>query len=92
MRPATLLKLHTALTDNANYAHGWTEVDRPWAAPGKAYTHSGSNLQWFSVIWFAPAREFAVVAVCNLATGSAPNPGATATDQVAGRMINEFLN
>jgi len=85
-------KLHTALPDNANYAHGWLEVDRPWANPGKAYTHAGSNLQWYSVIWFAPAREFAVVAVCNVAASSGTNPGAQATDQIAGRMIQDFLN
>lgn len=88
---SSMLKLHTAVPDNANYAHGWSEVDRPWAAPGKAYTHNGSNTQWFSVIWFAPARQFAVVALCNLATASGENPGAAATDQIAGRMIGEFL-
>lgn len=91
LRRSTLLKLHTAVPDNANYAHGWTEVSRPWADPGKAYTHSGSNLQWYSVIWFAPARQFAVVATCNLAGNANPHPGATATDQVAGAMIREFL-
>ncbi|MCC6233919.1 MAG: beta-lactamase family protein [Verrucomicrobiales bacterium] len=84
-------RLHTAVPDNASYAYGWNEVDRPWAAPGKAYTHSGSNLMWFSVIWFAPARGFAVVALCNVASSTATNPGAAATDQVAGRMIQEFL-
>jgi len=91
MKAETLLKLHTAYPNNANYAHGWIEVSRPWASPGKAYTHSGSNLQWFSVIWFAPARNFAVVASANLASATNPNPGANATDQVAARMIQEFL-
>jgi len=90
--PAAFQKLHAALPDNANYAHGWLEVDRPWAQPGKAYTHTGSNLQWFSVIWFAPAREFAVVAVCNAAASTGTNPAAQATDQIAGRMIQDFLN
>lgn len=87
-----VVRLHTALPNNASYAYGWSEVERSWAAPGKAYSHAGSNLQWFSVIWFAPARQFAVVAICNVASGGNPNPGATATDQVAGRMIQEFLN
>lgn len=89
---ATMLKLHTAYPDNASYAHGWLEVDRPWAAPGKAYTHAGSNLQWYSVIWFAPAKEFAVVALCNVAASTGTNPGAAATDAVAGKMIQTFLN
>ncbi|MBL9139543.1 MAG: beta-lactamase family protein [Verrucomicrobiales bacterium] len=89
---SAMLKLHTAYPNNASYAHGWIEVDRPWAAPGKAYTHNGSNLQWFSVIWFAPAKEFAVVALCNVASGSGANPGATATDEAAWKMIQTFLN
>lgn len=89
--PSVLLKLHTAYPNNEFYAHGWIEVDRPWAAPGKAYTHTGSNLQWFSVIWFAPAKEFAVVTLCNMATASGANPAATATDTVAGKMIQTFL-
>lgn len=88
----TFLKLHTAVPSNANYAYGWLAVDRPWAGGDKALTHSGSNLQWFSVIWMAPGRDFAVIAICNLATPSSPNPAATATDQVAGKMIQEFLN
>ncbi len=87
-----VVRLHTAPAGNAGYAYGWNEVDRPWAAPGRAYTHSGSNLQWYSVIWFAPARQFAVVAICNVASSGNPNPGAIATDQAAGRMIQEFLN
>ena len=91
LKTASLVKLHTAYPDNADYAHGWLEVSRPWANPGKAYTHSGSNLQWFSVIWFAPARQFAVIALCNAAAASGANPAATATDQIAGTMIREFL-
>jgi len=91
LRASSLVKLHTAYPNNDNYAHGWIEVQRPWANPGKAYTHAGSNLQWYSVIWFAPARNFAVVALCNMATTSGANPANTATDQIAGKMIQEFL-
>jgi D-alanyl-D-alanine carboxypeptidase len=87
----TFVKLHTALPDNSNYAFGWSEVDRAWAKPGKAYTHNGSNLQWFSVIWFAPARQFAVVVSCNAASRANPDPGAQAVDKVAGEMIRRFL-
>ena len=87
---ASFFKLHTPVPNNADYAMGWAGVDRSWAK-GMAYTHAGSNLQWFSVIWLAPQREFGVVAICNLATGSGTNPGANATDQVAGAMINRFL-
>ena len=80
------VKLHTALPNNANYAHGWIAVPRPWAG-GNALTHTGSNLQWFSNVWLAPEREFAVIALCNTGSGSAT----VATDDVAVRMIQEFL-
>lgn len=91
LRASTFVKLHTAYPNNASYAHGWLEVQRPWANPGNAYSHAGSNLQWYSVIWFAPARNFAVVALCNLATVSGANPANTATDQAVAKMIQEFL-
>lgn len=89
---ATVQKLHTAPPNNGSYAYGWVASDRPWAGTGKALNHAGSNTQWYSVIWMAPARQFGVVALCNLATSSGANPGATATDQIAGKMIQEFLS
>ncbi len=92
LKRASFQKLHTAVPNNANYAYGWLAVDRPWAGTGKALNHAGSNTQWYSVIWMAPARQFGVVALCNLATSSGANPGATATDQIAGKMIQEFLS
>lgn len=89
---AAFVKLHTALPSNSGYAHGWNTTDRAWAGNDKALNHAGSNLQWYSVIWMAPARDFGVVAVCNAAATSGTNPGATATDQAVGRMIQEFLS
>jgi CubicO group peptidase (beta-lactamase class C family) len=87
---AAMVQLHTAVPNNGRYAYGWTETPRPWAN-GTALTHNGSNVQWYSVIWMAPNREFAVVALCNIAAPSGPNPGAIATDQVVGKMIQTFL-
>lgn len=87
---ATMLKLHTAPANNANYAYGWNQSTRPWAN-GITLSHAGSNLQWFSVIWIAPNREFAVVAMTNIASTGNPNPGNLATDQVAGMAIQQFL-
>ena len=89
---AGFLKLHTAYPNNENYAHGWLAVDRPWAGSGPALTHAGSNTIWYSVNWLTPARDFAVVAVCNHATVSGANPGATATEAVVGKIIQEFLS
>lgn len=90
LHQSSFLKLHTALANNANYALGWLQVDRPWSK-GKALTHAGSNTQWHSVIWMAPERQFAVVALCNLATASGSNPGVNATDQISSTMISQFL-
>lgn len=87
---ASFLKLHTAVPNNAGYAYGWNVAARPWAG-GDALNHAGSNLQWYSVLWLAPNREFGVVALCNVAASTGTNPGAVATDQIVGKMIQEFL-
>lgn len=83
---ASALKLHTAYPNNANYAHGWTVSFRPWAN-GNALNHTGSNLMWYSNVWLAPERDFAVIALCNLGGDTA----FFATDDIAARMIQEFL-
>ena len=88
---ASFQKLHTAYPNNADYAHGWTALDRPWGGTDKVLNHSGSNTLWFTNIWMAPARGFAVIATCNMA-GSPTNRGAAATTQVVTQVINEFLN
>jgi hypothetical protein len=49
--------------------------------------HTGSNLQWYTNVWLAPNVSFAVVILTNIAG----TPGASATDAVAGRMIQLFL-
>jgi CubicO group peptidase (beta-lactamase class C family) len=86
LRQAAALKLHRAYPNNANYAHGWIVTSRPWAN-GDALTHTGSNTQWYSNLWLAPNRDFAVVALCNLGGDTA----FSATDDIAARMIGEFL-
>jgi CubicO group peptidase (beta-lactamase class C family) len=81
------LKLHTAVPDNAGYALGWNVVNRAWAN-GDALNHTGSNLQWYSNIWIAPNRDFAVVVSCNWGHNNA----FLATDDAVGQMIALFLN
>ena len=81
---------HSAVPNNGGCAYGWLETTRPWIN-GLVLTHSGSNVQWYSVLWMAPNREFAVVALCNIAAPSGPNPGAIATDPVVGKRIQTFL-
>jgi CubicO group peptidase (beta-lactamase class C family) len=47
-----------------DYAFGWLVTSRPWAG-GRVLTHSGSNTANFCVVWIAPARDLAVLAVTN---------------------------
>jgi D-alanyl-D-alanine carboxypeptidase len=55
--------LHEAAFGNG-YALGWSVFDRPWAG-GTALNHNGSNTQWHSTMWIAPARNWAVVVCMN---------------------------
>jgi CubicO group peptidase (beta-lactamase class C family) len=82
------IKLHTAYANNANYAHGWIALDRPWGGGEQVLTHTGSNTQWFSTTWIAPGREFGVLGACNLGGTTA----SAATGDIVTRMITEFLN
>lgn len=86
---ATAEKLHTPPDALSDYAFGWGRPERPWAGPpGNRYvlTHGGSNTMWFSVIWVAPAANFAVVVCCNQA-----ERGTIACDQAAWALIQEQL-
>lgn len=78
-------KLHTALgNDKDQYALGWIVADRPWA-DGPVLMHNGSNTYWFVVVWIAPKKNFAGLAVCN--TG--PTAGALATDAAIVLMLQQ---
>ena len=82
--------LHTpvAVNENMGYAMGWQVVKRPWGGQGMVLTHSGSNNQWFAVMWIAPAREFAAVA----ATNCGGDPGARATDAAVSLLVERFAD
>ncbi len=68
LKAETFDRLH-APPDKLNaYAFGWFRDTRPWAGPEGdrlVLTHSGSNTLWFSVVWVAPAKDFAVLVCCN---------------------------
>jgi CubicO group peptidase (beta-lactamase class C family) len=89
----TLALLHKpAGLEGADYAMGWIVTTRPWAkagpdTPGVALTHSGSNTRWFSVVWMAPERNFAILAVTNSGVRAAPQ----ALDDLAGELIRAYL-
>ncbi len=87
--------LHTVPDGPSNsYACGWVTGTRPWAkgshpgATGTILTHSGSNTMWFAVVWIAPERDFAVLAVSNMGGEPAPR----ACDEAVGALIEAFLS
>ena len=63
LKPESYQRLHTA-PFGGNYAMGWLVLDRPWGG-GRVFTHTGSNTMNMAVVWMAPARDFAVLVVCN---------------------------
>lgn len=81
----SLRKLHTTLPGQG-YALGWDTAHPAWAG-GPALTHTGSNTMFWSLIWIAPAREFAVVVATNLGGETA----AKACDQTAAELIRTYL-
>lgn len=86
MTANTFRKLHTDVAGQ-KYAMGWNVSTRPWAN-GLTLSHAGSNTQWYSVIWLAPNKDTAMVALTNIGGDRASQ----ATDAVIGKMIAEFLN
>jgi len=78
--------LHTIVAKEDWYALGWGVGTRRWAW-GPVLTHSGSNTMFRAVIWLAPKRKFGVVIATNTGEEHAPK----ALDEVAQKMIAEFL-
>lgn len=73
------------IDDKSGYALGWIVLERPWA-DGSVLMHNGSNTMWYSVVWIAPKRGFAVMAVTNLGG----KDGAAATDAAASLLIQQY--
>jgi CubicO group peptidase (beta-lactamase class C family) len=63
LKPESYVRLQSA-PFGGNYAMGWLVLDRPWGG-GRVFTHTGSNTMNMAVVWMAPARDFAVLVVCN---------------------------
>jgi CubicO group peptidase (beta-lactamase class C family) len=81
----SLDKLHEPI-QGKDYGRGWVVTNRPWAK-GRALTHAGSNTMFYAVIWIAPEREFAAVAMCNYGD----QEGFTKCDEVIGYLIKRHL-
>ena len=86
LKPETLAFLHEPEPGYEAYWMGWSMVERDWAG-GTAWTHAGSNTMFYAVIWIAPERNFAVVALCN----SGGNEAFLLCDRAASQMIKKYL-
>lgn len=85
LRPETLARLHEVPAGaDVEYAMGWIVARRPWGG-GTVLTHAGSNTMWYSVVWAAPRRDFAVLVACNQGGDRAPK----ACDEAAAALIGE---
>lgn len=78
-------KLHTPLKGQ-DYALGWFVTKRPWGG-GTVMTHAGSNTMFYTVMWVAPKKDFAVVVASNAPIESADK----GCDQAAWALIQRFL-
>jgi len=63
LEPGTYEKLRTP-PFGGDYALGWLTVEREWGG-GIVLNHNGSNAMNIATVWIAPARDFAVLVVCN---------------------------
>jgi CubicO group peptidase (beta-lactamase class C family) len=85
LKPETYKTLHTP-PFGGQYAFGWGVSSRAWAG-GTVLTHSGSNTMNFCVVWIAPVRDFAVLAVTNQG-GTAASQG---TDEAVAALIRKHI-
>lgn len=60
----SLALLHTPV-EGQPYALGWVVTEREWGG-GTVLTHTGTNTMFYAVVWLAPHRDFAALALCNL--------------------------
>lgn len=68
------------------YALGWLVTEREWAG-GTVLTHAGSNTLWFAVVWLAPKRNVAFLAMTNCGG----NRGLRSCDAAIAEMVRRFL-
>ncbi|HYV95935.1 MAG TPA: serine hydrolase domain-containing protein [Gemmatimonadaceae bacterium] len=84
LKEETYRTLHTPKL-GGDYAFGWLVAARPWG--GTVLTHAGSNTMNFCVVWLAPEKGFAVLAVTNQGGAQAQ----AATDAAVGALIQRYV-
>lgn len=72
---------------DSDYACGWIAADREWAK-GTAYSHSGSNNMWYTLVWVAPETNRAYLLSTNAYSFTMP----IVLDKLASTMITDFAN
>jgi CubicO group peptidase (beta-lactamase class C family) len=77
------------VSPTATYGLGWLITSRDWAN-GRALTHDGSNTANHSLVWVAPGRGFAVLAVTNAYDGSSSAITWQALNAAVGRLIQLY--
>lgn len=63
LRVDSFQTLHTAVAPG--YALGWGVASDLSPLGASGFTHSGSTLRWFAVVWFSPARDAGLLIVVN---------------------------
>lgn len=81
----TYQKLH-APPFGGDYAGGWGVEQRDWGG-GTVYDHAGSNTMNYAIVWIAPKRDMAFLAVTNQ---GGDNLAGKATDDAIGAMIQLY--
>lgn len=64
MEAAIREKLFQPVLPGGDYALGLKAVERAWGG-GTVYTHAGTNTMFYSVMWIAPRKSFAIVVTVN---------------------------
>ncbi len=71
--------LHTVVA--SDYALGWGKVANSSGLNAVTFGHNGSNLRWFSAMWFAPSLDVGVMVVTN-GGGDRAGAGLTSLNQI----------
>jgi len=86
LKPASFERLHTPVAGQ-DYAFGWLVCKRRWA-DGVALTHAGSNTMFYTVMWLAPRKQFAIL----IATNIGGKGVAEGCDRAAGALVRKYAN
>ena len=81
-----MTRLHTPV-GGYGYAMSWVVTKHDWGG-GTVLTHTGTNTMFYAVIWLAPKRDFAVVAMGNLGGKEAFQK----CDEAVGALIEKYLH